>query len=576
MKRREIQVGISSIDKVKTYVDGALPILSAICEKIRLAENIDDNIDSDQSNRIVSTGVAVKAMVMNIVAKRRALYKLDEFYDVTDTEKLFGEGIHAHNLTDDVMARALDELYEMGPKRIMTETAMSIINKYDIPVTSIHADTTSKSLYGAYASSNDEGEAVHITRGHSKDHRPDLKQIIFGLGVTKDRIIVLGDVADGNRSDKDWNKDILKELRENMKTYGLSDFIYVADSACLTEETLETLAGNGEDKPVITFVSRLPGNYKLERELKERALSNPNDWEELGAFTDKENGAEYKVQSFEGKLYDRTYRFIVCHSTQLECRKEKIIESAIKDEKKSVSKKIEGFQKREFNCAEDADNALQVFEKDLKLKYHELVYGVEAVERPVKRGRRGRPSKNEVPQVETIYKGSIQIYNDDIRIQKCKDKASLFVLITNADEKSMNNKTVLKEYKDQSSVETSFRVLKDPYFIDELFVKTPERVEALSYVMLIAFMLLTLLERTVRENLKGEKKPAIVSGKRKTFTPTGVSIIETFENVLVMSIYDEEKDVWERHCRLKDNQKRLINLSGFDESIYIEALKKMG
>ena len=181
-----------------------------------------------------------------------------------------------------------------------------------------------------------------------------------------------------------------------------------------------------------------------------------------------------------------------------------------------------------------------------------------------------------MPQVETIYKGSIQIYNDDIRIQKCKDKASLFVLITNADEKSMNNKTVLKEYKDQSSVETSFRVLKDPYFIDELFVKTPERVEALSYVMLIALMLLTLLERTVRENLKGEKKPAIVSGKRKTFTPTGVSIIETFENVLVMSIYDEEKDVWERHCRLKDNQKRLINLSGFDESIYIEALKKMG
>jgi hypothetical protein len=43
-------------------------------------------------------------------------------------------------------------MYEIGSKKVMTEVAMSIIKEYNIPVKSIHADTTSKSVYGEYAS----------------------------------------------------------------------------------------------------------------------------------------------------------------------------------------------------------------------------------------------------------------------------------------------------------------------------------------------------------------------------------------------------------------------------------------
>lgn len=59
--------------------------------------------------------------------------------------------------------------------------------------------------------------------------------------------------------------------------------------------------------------------------------------------------------------------------------------------------------------------------------------------------------------------------------------------------------------------------------------------------MLMALMVLTLLERTVRENLKTEKEKVVVSGKRKTFTPTGLSIIEAFEYVQVNLVYDNGK-----------------------------------
>lgn len=91
---------------------------------------------------------------------------MSEFYGLTDTEKLLGKGTSSENLTDDVMAGSLDELNEIGPKMVLTETAMSIINEYGIPVTSIHADTTSKSVYGDYEGSTEDDEAVYIARPH--------------------------------------------------------------------------------------------------------------------------------------------------------------------------------------------------------------------------------------------------------------------------------------------------------------------------------------------------------------------------------------------------------------------------
>ncbi len=74
----------------------------------------------------------------------------------------------------------------------------------------------------------------------------------------------------------------------------------------------------------------------------------------------------------------------------------------------------------------------------------------------------------------------------------------MFVLISNVLKEQMDDREILREYKEQVSVEACFRILKDPYFIDELFVKIPERLEALAYVMIISLMVLNLLEHNVR------------------------------------------------------------------------------
>ncbi|MBA1334159.1 MAG: hypothetical protein HPY66_1868 [Firmicutes bacterium] len=74
-------------------------------------------------------------------------------------------------------------------------------------------------------------------------------------------------------------------------------------------------------------------------------------------------------------------------------------------------------------------------------------------------------------------------------------------------------------------------------------------------VILMELMILTLLKRTVRENLKNEQERIIVSGNRKAFTPTGLAIIETLEQIQVILIYSKEREKWERHYRLDNNLK---------------------
>jgi len=95
----------------------------------------------------------------------------------------------------------------------------------------------------------DECDLLRITYGHSKDHRPDLKQFLYdGLAVTKEGVPVIGEVLDGNTSDRTWNRRMIDALRSRLGD--LKGLVYVADSS---------------------LVSRLPALYSIEAELKERA-----------------------------------------------------------------------------------------------------------------------------------------------------------------------------------------------------------------------------------------------------------------------------------------------------------------
>jgi transposase len=537
---------------IEVFNQGPASLISALYDQLGIGRTVDEMVRWDPAQCRLSPGTRIKALVINIFGHRKPLYRLDEFYEHMDIENLFGKGIRLEDLTDYNMARALDKLGQRGPWEVFSTICLQAIYQEQIDLKYLHSDTTSISLYGTYE--DQDGNEFIITQGHSKDKRPDLKQFLYGLSVTPDKVPVCADVQSGNTSDKTWNFDFIEKLAESLEPEVLQRVIYIADSALITEHNLKLM-----DKHHLQFISRLPGNFNLEKELKKKAWEKEEAFEELGRFSAKKDAASYRVQEFKDELYGKGYRFLVVHSTKLDGRKTKSLQKELSRREKELQKQISQLEKQVFACEPDASSALTEFQRQHKDDYFPLTGQVLCQEKR----RPGRPGKNS--PVEEVYRLKLQYTTDDDAVQKAKERLSCFVLIANLKEKYTPYQ-ILKEYKAQNNVETSFKFLKDPLFVGPIYLKKPKRVEALAYVLLIALLLFGILERRVREAMKTESEPLIIPGKVKTFTPTGKKILETLETVLVMTT----DNPYRRAFSSKYKVPRVLKLAGFEPDIYLD------
>lgn len=537
---------------IEVFNQGPASLISALYDQLGIGRTVDEMVRWDPAQCRLSPGTRIKALVINIFGHRKPLYRLDEFYEHMDIENLFGKGIRLEDLTDYNMARALDKLGQRGPWEVFSTICLQAIYQEQIDLKYLHSDTTSISLYGTYE--DQDGNEFIITQGHSKDKRPDLKQFLYGLSVTPDKVPVCADVQSGNTSDKTWNFDFIEKLAESLEPEVLQRVIYIADSALITEHNLKLM-----EKHHLQFISRLPGNFNLEKELKKKAWEKEEAFEELGRFSAKKDAASYRVQEFKDELYGKGYRFLVVHSTKLDGRKTKSLQKELSRREKELQKQISQLEKRVFACEPDASSALTEFQRQHKDDYFPLTGQVLCQEKR----RPGRPGKNS--PVEEVYRLKLQYTTDEDAVQKAKERLSCFVLIANLKEKYTPYQ-ILKEYKAQNNVETSFKFLKDPLFVGPIYLKKPKRVEALAYVLLIALLLFGILERRVREAMKTESEPLIIPGKVKTFTPTGKKILETLETVLVMTT----DNPYRRAFSSKYKVPRVLKLAGFEPDIYLD------
>ena len=79
---------------------------------------------------------------------------------------------------------------------------------------------------------------------------------------------------------------------------------------------------------------------------------------------------------------------------------------------------------------------------------------------------------------------------------------------------------MLDTYKSQQSVERGFRFLKSPDFLTaSLYLKKPERIEALLMVMTCSLMIYAALEHQIRKNLKEKNLAQNLSEAKKWLEP---------------------------------------------------------
>jgi len=190
---------------------------------------------------------------------------------------------------------------------------------------------------------------------------------------------------------------------------------------------------------------------------------------------------------------------------------------------------------QEYFCQADAEAAAATLRAQ-QSAYHEVEVRVEA--RP-KYGP-GRPSQKQPRVIKALRYGlQVTLRERAEVIARKTQETGCFVLLTNvptAGEMAHRAEGVLRVYKEQHGIEQNFGFLKDPLIVNSLFLKKPERIEALGLVLLLALLLWRLVERTLRVHVETTETPLPGWDKKATHKPTAFMMMTKFAAVLVLKV----------------------------------------
>ena len=524
---------------IEAYQVQHLPIVKAYADKIGLVETINQLVPTEMA---IDPGTIVLGMILDTLSGRSPLYRLEEFFTHQDTALLLGKAVPPEAFQDDTVGRVLERLYATGTMQVFTACAVRADRVFGFDKRYVHFDTTSIAVYGDYLPPEEAPEQevpFRITYGYSKDKRPDLKQFVLSTLCVDRAVPLWGKPEDGNASDKTVNNTVLSNIATFLAQHGVAPgaYIYVADAALVTEANLAALGDT-------LFITRLPATYTECGRLIAEAVAH-NAWEEVGVLahtqpTKHRPVTSYKAYEGQVTLYGRPYRAVVVHSSAQDKRRQQRLARDIQASSSTVQATARTAEQQEYFCRADAEAAAAQFGA-VPAAYHRMAVTVE--ERPVY--GRGRPSSHTPRPIKAMrYRLKTAISPQTERIAHMEEEAGCFVLLTNvptAGDLGHSARDILTVYKEQHGTEQNYGFLKDPVIVNSLFLKKPERIEALGLVLLLALLLWRLMERAMRRHVDTTSTPLPGWDKKVTERPTAFMMVTKFAGVIVLKCgYDRQ------------------------------------
>ena len=170
------------------------------------------------------------------------LHMFPQFFANKPVERLIGPGICADDLNDDVLGRCLDALFDADVSTLYQVVAAQVVERLGLKSTAVHLDITSFHVDGAY--DNADGDALgklQLVRGYSRDHRPELNQVILELICENQAgLPVYMQALSGNSNDTKAFAQTVRRHLSSLKAAQESRYL-VGDAALYCAETLQLL-----------------------------------------------------------------------------------------------------------------------------------------------------------------------------------------------------------------------------------------------------------------------------------------------------------------------------------------------
>ena len=231
-----------------------------------------------------------------------------------------------------------------------------------------------------------------MTYGFSKEHRPELKQIMIGNVVNSDGIPLVHQALNGNTADCTWNGQVIGTLSDLLGER-LKDIVYIADAKLVTEPNLRLLHQKG-----LSFISRVPDNFCAKRAIRaKKDAYAANDWTTFGSMAEDKRQAEYEGYSQVHYLGREAMRLLVVKSS---AARDGFLAQLTK-ERSELARSAQEVERQHFACEPDALAAAEVVRKKGSKGLFCLSYTLSDTttwKRPP-----GNPGKNpKLPYVKTL------------------------------------------------------------------------------------------------------------------------------------------------------------------------------
>ena len=518
-----------------------LGLVAGMVDELGLVPLVNKMLPKPVDDSTVSCGHAVKAMIVNGLGfVQRALYLTPAFFRDKPVERLVGEGIQAEQLNDDLLGRTLDKMYDYGLDKFYSPLSVQAVARLGLTGDKAHLDSSSFHTDGAYNSAHppdDPEQTIHITRGYSRDHRPELNQLVLQLICENQAgIPVLMKPLSGNSSDKtDFRETIQSHLNQLQTDVGIR--YLVADSALYTAETLPTLQD-------VYWITRVPESLTLAKEQIHTHAAT--------LMADRETQS---LQSVTVSYAAIRQRWLLVYSPAAYQRALKTVGRQFFKQSQQACDTFQRLCRQPFACQADAEKALAKWQKTARAtEVSDVRYRREARYRG-----RGRPATRAEPDYYDVYiEGAIA--TQVAAYQERLERKSCFIIATNEqDEGRLADDELLVIYKEQQTVERGFRFLKDPQFMaNTLFLKSVKRVMALTVIMTLCLMVYAALEYRIRQSLQGNEKTFPNQVGKPVINPTARWVFQYFTGIHLLTINEQQVFV----LNMNDEHRLLIQLLG--------------
>jgi len=548
---------------LQVHLVGPHPILLHFLDRMGLARIARSCLATPREG-LLDHAQTLAIFIQNIILSPAPLYRLGEWAAPVDPAALGLSATEKNSINDDRAARTLDALVSAQARNLFFLLALHVIKQFELDTSRVHQDTTSVTFHGAYESSVQE---PRITHGNNKDHRPDLKQLVFGLNVAGDGAVPLThDVYSGNRTDDTVHRSNVDRLREVLRR---DDFIYVADCKLCTRKNLAHIASYGGK-----FVTVLPRSraedQSFRKQLREGA---PIRWRRFVVQESKRRKSDppdiYYTTAHGPAETIEGYRIIWCRSSNKAkldacARHANLVKAEAELYELSTKLNRRKLRKRSTINAK----AKEILRKHSCQQLLDVTVR-STVRSQTKRLRPGRPRKDDpVREIRTrVFELQVQRNKQALCGEARTD--GVFALVTNLKAQRASKQAVLLIYKYQPYVEKRHALFKTELGVAPVYIKKPLRAAGLVHVTFLAMTLDALIERTLRQAMAREQietLPILPEG-RPAKTPTTARLLEMFSDVAWYEFQRGDETVT-FPIRLSPLHKELLRLLGMDASTY--------